>query len=78
MGIVVVEICDINVMAGLPLQDLETEYPGVSVLFTSCLGHCEHCADFPYAYVNGEMLSDENPERLLAKLKERIKAGLTL
>ena len=76
MGIVIVEVCDVNQASGLDLESLETEYPGVSVIRTPCLSNCSQCAVVPYAYVNGELLSADDKETLWADLKRAIEGEL--
>jgi uncharacterized protein YuzB (UPF0349 family) len=72
MGIVVVEVCDINPICLLDLESLEEEFPGVTVLRTSCLSNCNMCAVSPYAYVNGELLTGETPEDVMSQIRVKI------
>jgi uncharacterized protein YuzB (UPF0349 family) len=74
MGIVLVEICDINAiaLAWSELEALEQEFPGVTVIRTSCLSMCETCSAMPYAFVNGELVFAERKEELLEKIKRAI------
>jgi uncharacterized protein YuzB (UPF0349 family) len=76
MGIVVVEVCDVNPASGLQLERLEEEHPGVSVIRSPCLSNCTMCATVPYAYVNGEMLTATTREELWAALKRAIEEEL--
>lgn len=76
MGIVIVEVCDVNPASGLDLEKLEEEYPGVSVIRTPCLSNCAQCATIPYAYVNGEILAREDKEALWAEIKREIEQEL--
>ena len=76
MGIVIVEVCDVNPAAGLDLLSLEAEYPGVSVIETPCLSNCSICATTPFAYVNGELLAHEDRETLWNQIKSAIEAEL--
>lgn len=76
MGIVIVEVCDVNPASGLDLERLEEEYPGVSVMRTSCLSNCSQCAAVPFAYVNGEILAAEGKDELLRLIKQAIEAEL--
>jgi uncharacterized protein YuzB (UPF0349 family) len=69
MGIVIVEVCDVNPASGLDLEQLEQEYPGVSVIRTPCLSNCTQCAAVPYAYINGEFVSATDPQALWNELK---------
>ncbi|UOF89779.1 YuzB family protein [Fodinisporobacter ferrooxydans] len=70
------EVCDINPICLLDIEALEQEYPGVSVLKTSCLSNCSICAETPFAYVNGEMLTADSPELLLAQIRKQIEEEL--
>jgi uncharacterized protein YuzB (UPF0349 family) len=76
MGIVIVEVCDVNPASGLDLERLETEYPGVSVMRTPCLSNCTQCAAVPFAYVNGELLTADDKETLWDDLKRAIEQEL--
>ncbi|MBX6395089.1 MAG: DUF1450 domain-containing protein [Alicyclobacillaceae bacterium] len=73
---VVVEVCDINPASALNLTALEEEFPGVSVILNPCLSQCEFCAEHAYAFVNGEIVSDDDPESLLNEIRSRIEAAL--
>jgi uncharacterized protein YuzB (UPF0349 family) len=72
MGIVIVEVCDVNPASGLDLEKLEEEFPGVTVIRTPCLSNCTQCASLPYAYVNGEILTADDRESLLDRIKQAI------
>ncbi|HEU4963461.1 MAG TPA: DUF1450 domain-containing protein [Bacilli bacterium] len=76
MGIVLVEVCDVNPASGLDLENLEEEYPGVSVIRTPCLSNCSQCAAVPYAYVNGEILSATDKDTLWQDIKQAIEQEL--
>lgn len=76
MGIVIVEVCDVNSASGLDLEQLETEYAGVSVIRTPCLSNCTQCAAVPYAYVNGEILTAADKDTLWNDLKREIEKEL--
>jgi uncharacterized protein YuzB (UPF0349 family) len=76
MGIVIVEVCDVNSASGLDLEQLETEFPGVSVMRTPCLSNCTQCAVVPFAYVNGEILTAPDKETLLSNIKQAIQVEL--
>jgi uncharacterized protein YuzB (UPF0349 family) len=76
MGIVVVEVCDINPICFLDIESLELEYPGVSVIKTSCLSYCSICAKSPYAMVNGEIVIGDTAEEVMRLVRERIEQEL--
>ena len=48
---------------------IEDELEGVNVEVESCLGHCDICAEGPFALVNEEVLQAENAEELFEKIK---------
>lgn len=73
MGVIIVEVCDINRIAMENLEQLEEKYPGVSVLRSPCLSNCEICATRPYAYVNGEFISGATNEEVLMKIEEAVR-----
>lgn len=77
MGLVVVEICDGNLMARVNLEDiLEEEYPEVTVIENSCLSFCGLCAVRPYALVNGTRIFGKNVDDALAKIRKAIEEEL--
>ncbi|MCM3588819.1 YuzB family protein [Mesobacillus maritimus] len=79
MGIVVVEICDGNLITQINLEEiLETEYPEVAVLENTCLSFCGMCAKRPYAIVNGKRIFAKTPEECVVKIKEQIEAELAI
>ncbi|WP_226035518.1 DUF1450 domain-containing protein [Aquibacillus saliphilus] len=79
MGIVVVEICDGNLMTTIDLEGIiESEYPEVAVLTSDCLSFCGLCALKPYALVNGKRIFAKNPEACLEKIKKAIEEELAV
>jgi uncharacterized protein YuzB (UPF0349 family) len=76
MGIVIVEVCDVNPASGLDLEQLETDYPGVSVMRTPCLSNCTQCAEVPFAYVNGEIFTAPDTATLLTTIQGAIETEL--
>ncbi|MFD2168803.1 DUF1450 domain-containing protein [Tumebacillus lipolyticus] len=76
MGIVIVEVCDVNPASGLELESLEIKYPGTSVIRTPCLSNCSQCAQHPYAYVNGEIYWADTTDQLWNKLQAAIEQEL--
>ncbi|WP_186576793.1 DUF1450 domain-containing protein [Aquibacillus kalidii] len=78
MGIVVVEICDSNLMNTLDIEGIiESEYPDVAVLVSDCLSFCGLCRLKPYAMVNGKRIHGKDPEECLAKIREVIEEELS-
>ena len=78
MGIVIVEVCEVNPASGLDLDSLEETYAGVSVMRTQCLSNCAQCASVPYAYVNGELLTAHDRETLWNNLRQAIETELAV
>ncbi|WAH37625.1 DUF1450 domain-containing protein [Alicyclobacillus dauci] len=78
MGIVIVEVCDSSLMSGFNLEELESLYPGVSVLRSECLSKCGLCHVSPYAYVNGHIVFDRDPDTCYEKIKQRIEYEFAL
>ncbi|MDQ0088355.1 uncharacterized protein YuzB (UPF0349 family) [Paenibacillus anaericanus] len=76
LGIVVVEVCDSNLMSALELEDLEEEYPEVAVLRTECLSLCGLCKIRPYALVNAKRVFATTSEECIKLIKQRIEEEL--
>ncbi|MCL6592409.1 MAG: YuzB family protein [Alicyclobacillus sp.] len=68
-GWILVEVCDANRACTPALFALEAEFPGVTVMETACLSLCEQCAQGPYVLVNGEPITADTPEALLAQVR---------
>lgn len=77
MGIVVVEVCDSNLLSALELENLEEEFPEVAVLRLDCLGLCGLCKLRPYAMVNGSRVSGKTTEECLDQIRLKIQEDLT-
>lgn len=79
MGIVVVEVCDGNLINELDIEGLiESEYPEVAVLMNDCLSFCGMCAVRPYAIVNGHRIFGKTPEEALDKIRRKIEEELAI
>jgi len=77
MGIVVVEICDGNMITIIDLESiLEQEFPEVAVLMSDCLSFCGMCAVRPYAIVNNKRIYGKTPEEALEKIRQAIRDEL--
>ena len=77
MGIVVVEICDGNMITVIDLESiLEEEFPEVAVLMSDCLSFCGMCAVRPYAIVNNKRIFGKTPEEALEKIRQAIRDEL--
>ncbi|MBA2176609.1 YuzB family protein [Halobacillus locisalis] len=79
MGVVVVEICDGNLITELDIERIiESEYPDVAVLMNECLSFCGMCAVRPYAIVNGTRVFGKTSEEALEKIRTKIEEELAL
>lgn len=79
MGIVVVDICSVNAITTLDIEDIiENEFPEVAVIINSCLNYCGLCANSPYAHVNGKLVYGKTPEQCLDNIREQIKKELAI
>ncbi len=77
IGIVVIDVCDANLMNTLDLEGiLESEYPEVSVLTSDCLSFCGLCRLKPYVLVNGKRIHGKTPEECLDKIRKAIEEEL--
>ncbi|WP_334071834.1 MULTISPECIES: DUF1450 domain-containing protein [Paenibacillus] len=76
MGIVVVEVCDSNLLSALDLEQLEEEFPEIAVLRLDCLNLCGLCKLRPYAMVNGQKVFAKTTEECLSLIKETIRREL--
>lgn len=78
MGIVVVEVCDSNLMSALELEHLEELYPEVAVLRADCMSLCGLCKLRPYALVNGKRVLGKTTEECIENIKAAIEAELAV
>jgi uncharacterized protein YuzB (UPF0349 family) len=76
MGIVVVEVCNNNLISILDLEQLEEEYPEIAVMRTDCLNFCGMCRARPYAMVNGNKVFAKTSEECLMLIKQTIEEEL--
>ncbi|GAX91815.1 DUF1450 domain-containing protein [Effusibacillus lacus] len=76
MGILIVEVCESNPAASLPLEVLEDEFAGISVIRSSCLSECELCAQQPYVMVNGDIIAAGSLDSLMGQIRSKIEAEL--
>ncbi|KHE67228.1 DUF1450 domain-containing protein [Halobacillus sp. BBL2006] len=79
MGVVVVEVCDGNLITELDIEGIiESEYPEVAVLMNECLSYCGMCALRPYAIVNGTRVFAKTSEEALDKIRVKIEEELAV
>lgn len=76
MGIVIVEVCESNPAASLDIESLENQYEGVSVMRNHCLSNCELCSEKPYMLVNGDIVTGDDLESLMERVREKIELEL--
>ncbi|AZK49022.1 DUF1450 domain-containing protein [Paenibacillus lentus] len=76
MGIVVVEVCDSNLLSSLELEQLEEEYPEIAVLRLDCLSLCGLCKLRPYAMVNGKRVFAKTAGECVQLIKQTIEEEL--
>lgn len=77
MGIVVVEVCDSNLLSSVELEQLEGQYPEIAVLRLDCLNLCGLCRIRPYAMVNGKRVFAKSVDECLEKIKAMIETELS-
>ncbi|GAA0500762.1 hypothetical protein GCM10008986_30140 [Salinibacillus aidingensis] len=79
MRLVIVEVCDGNLMARVDLEEIiEHEYPEAAVIENSCLNFCGMCAKRPYAMVNGHRVFGQTAEECLDKIRTKIEEELAV
>lgn len=79
IGIVVVEICESNLLQTINTENLfESEYPEVAVLESDCLGFCGLCRLKPYALVNGKRVRGKDIDDCIVKIRLAIEEELAM
>lgn len=78
LGIVIVEVCDSNLMSALELEKLEEEYPEIAVMRQDCFSLCGLCKLRPYALVNGKRVSAKTTEECIQLVKQAIEDELAV
>ncbi|WP_170114382.1 DUF1450 domain-containing protein [Streptohalobacillus salinus] len=77
MGIVIVEICESNLLQTIETEDLfESEYPEVSVISSECLSFCGLCRLRPFALVNGRRIKGKDINDCLTNIRRAIEEEL--
>ncbi|MBU5595633.1 YuzB family protein [Amphibacillus sp. MSJ-3] len=77
MGIIIVEICESNLLQTIEAENLfESEYPEVSVLVSECLSFCGLCRFKPFALVNGRRIRGRDIEDCINKIRQAIEEEL--
>lgn len=79
IGIIVVEICESNLLQTINTENLlESEYPEVSVLVSECLNFCGLCRFAPFAFVNGKRIRGKDVDDCIQKIRQAIEVELAL
>jgi len=79
MKIIVVEVCDANVLNNLDVEKIiEGEFPEVAVIINQCLSFCGLCRSVPFAIVNNKRIFGKTPEECLDKIRTEIKKELAI
>ncbi|WP_170243724.1 DUF1450 domain-containing protein [Halolactibacillus alkaliphilus] len=77
MGIIIVEICESNLLSTIETEGLlEEEYPEVSVITSSCLSYCGLCRLRPFAMVNGRRIKGKDVTDALNNIRQAIDEAL--
>ncbi|MGM0523399.1 MAG: DUF1450 domain-containing protein [Bacillota bacterium] len=77
MGIIIVEICESNLLSTIETEGLlEDEYPEVSVITSSCLSFCGLCRLRPFAMVNGKRIKGKDVDDALKNIRAAIEEEL--
>jgi len=77
IGIVIVEICESNLLQTIETEDLfESEYPEVSVISSECLSFCGLCRLKPFALVNGRRIKGKDINDCLMNIRRAIEEEL--
>lgn len=77
LGLVVVEVCERNILAAQSIDELEQEYPEVAVLRTQCLLMCHICRAVPYAMVNQKRVYAKGIDPCIGLLRKAIEEEIT-
>src|SRR5699024_9584898 len=79
MGIVVVDVCQANLLATVDIEEiLEREFPEVAVLLNNCLNFCGLCGRVPFAQVNGKIIHGKTIDDCVENIKSAIKKELAI
>lgn len=77
IGIIIVEICESNLLSTIETEGLlENEYPEVSVITSSCLSFCGLCRLRPFAMVNGKRIKGKDADDALMNIRAAIEEEL--
>ncbi|SIS50374.1 DUF1450 domain-containing protein [Alicyclobacillus vulcanalis] len=75
-GLVVIEVCANNRLAKGWLDEVEMRVPGTAVMETDCVNTCGLCQVRAFAYVNGKLVYDAEPEVCVRKIEDEARALL--
>ncbi|WP_188623135.1 DUF1450 domain-containing protein [Caldalkalibacillus thermarum] len=69
----IVEFCQTNLASGTQRVKEELEKDSnIDVVEYDCLGYCVDCAAYPYALVNGKIVTGKSTKDLLNKIRAEI------
>ncbi|WP_085992565.1 DUF1450 domain-containing protein [Oceanobacillus senegalensis] len=75
MGIIIIEVCDYNLLSSEELEEVFNR-PEVAVMSYECMNYCGMCAMRPYAMVNGNRIFGKNREECIEKIKIAVEKEL--
>ena len=75
MGIVIVEVCDYNILSAAELEEV-FQRNNVAVMSYDCMNFCGMCAMGPYAMVNGRRIFGKTAEECIRKIKAAVEEEL--
>ncbi|WP_176759250.1 DUF1450 domain-containing protein [Pelagirhabdus alkalitolerans] len=77
MGIVIVEICESNLLQTIEAEQLfESTYPEVSVIVSECLSFCGMCRFRPFALVNNRRIKGKDVDDCIKNINQAIEEEL--
>ncbi len=78
MGLILLEICDMNLLSEEALQALLEKYPEVAVMSYDCQNLCGLCKMRPYALVNGQRIFGKDLPECIENIRIKIEEELAL
>jgi len=76
IGIILVEICNLNALKDVHLAEIEESSPLVSVIQMECLNSCGLCTVAPFALVNGKRVFGKTLDKCITKINQQIQKEL--
>ncbi|MEC1158035.1 DUF1450 domain-containing protein [Cytobacillus horneckiae] len=78
MGLILLEICDLNLLSESALAELLEQYPEVAVMSYECQNLCGLCRMRPYALVNGQRIFGKDIKECIENIRVKIEEELSL